>query len=406
MSQLTSQLGDNLISGILSGQKFRQFQSDLKTSEIQRQMLEQQMGFQQTMQPLLQAHQQALNDNERIRGQGLTLAQQLAEATYGATVDEAQARADTAKVGAETAKGMKDAQIGTAKATAAHQKALALKAQLDGLGDAGAGGMQFTPQDYSNLLDAWGVDSGEKGARDVMTKMLAGKVAEGQQRFEDNRTRINAVAEQNRAAAEASKASALHNEITGGAAISDLFAQAEPEVAQPLIAKLDAGGKLSPADYAKLAVSSYKRKSAAGASDSVVTTDPAEIASQTELGKNIETLYVQLNAAKRAKKELESGRPLKGEEASYFSTDSTDRKALIKQQDASIAELEDQIKFQEGRKKSVTKTTDRTAGGTTKSLSYPPEIIAYAKANNLSLKSNPTQAEIDQAIAFIKSKKK
>lgn len=405
MAQLTSQLGDNLISGILSGQKFRQFQSDLKTSEIQRQMLEQQMGFQQTMQPLLQAHQQAMNDNERIRGQSLTLAQQLAEATYGATVDEAQARADTAKVGAETAKGMKDAQIGTAKATAAHQKALALKAQLDGLGDAGAGGMQFTPQDYNNLLDAWGVDSGEKGARDVMTKMLAGKVAEGQQRFEDNRTRINSVAEQNRAAAEASKASALHNEIIGGAAISDLFAQAEPEVAQPLIAKLDAGGKLSPADYAKLAVSSYKRRSAAG-QDTTTVRSLADEKFQTDLGASINKLYDQLGEAKQRLTKT------KERVKSYWISSGKDE---IDAANADIQELQQQIKDRESQKASTSRTVDKenfngikndTSWMKNKSLSYPPEIIAYAKANNLSLKPNPTQAEIDQAIAFIKSKKK
>lgn len=403
MSQVTSQLGDSLISGILSGQKFRQFQSDLKTSEIQRQLLEQQKNYNDTMQPLLLAHQQTQLDNERIRGQGSLLANKLAEATYGSAVEEAGARARGASADADTAVATRQPKVDSAKATARHQSALALRAELDNIANAGDGGVQLLPHDYDNLLTSWGIPEGEKGTRDVMSKMLQGAVGQAQQRLNDNRALVAQTLETKKVEAESAQALALQRELTQGKDISDLFSQVDPEEAAPLIAKMESGGRLSPADYAKIAVSSYRRRQGT-AGDATVTTSPGEVEFQKKLGDELGTLYSQLNAAKRAKKELENGRELVGSEASIFSFDSTDRKRLVKQQEANIAELEDQIESTKSQLGTTTKTTVKS-GGTTKSLTYPPEVVAYAKANNLKLKDNPTAAEIAEALSFVKSKK-
>src|SRR4051812_8315081 len=105
-------------------------QSDLKTSEIQRALLEQSLNHNAVMQPLLMAHEQAAIDAEKSRTQTADLANKLAQATYASRVSESESGATTAKATADTALATKQATIESTKSRAQQEKARALQEQL------------------------------------------------------------------------------------------------------------------------------------------------------------------------------------------------------------------------------------------------------------------------------------
>ncbi len=410
MSRATANYGQDLISGILAGQKFKQFQDDAKNTALQRQLLEQQYNHNAIMEPLLMAHQDAATKAEQSRLDGFNIANRLASMTFDDTVAQGKASRSKSESEARVATATEGSKISRADSEARQAKAdagVATLAGLQGLARALQGDHEFTPADVGGLAKLMGIMGSSEADAGVIIPFYKNMLDQNVQKYKDDKNFVASKLAEQSAKTRSEAANALHNEVTAGAGISDLFAQAEPEVTAPLQAKLDAGGQLDSADYAKIAVSSYRRRMATAAKSTdgttTVTESPMDKTEQTDLGKLLVDLRTQLYAAKRSKKELEAG----GAPASptWLNSDSTDRENEIKQHEATIKELEDQIAEIRSQGKGVEKTTTKE-GIVNSPLKYPPEIIAYAKANNLLLKSNPTKEEIAQAIEFVKSAKK
>lgn len=410
MSQ-TAEYGDTLISGILSGQKFRQFQSDLKTSELQRQMLEQQMGFQATMQPLALEHQRAQIEGEKTRNITHDLINKFKEATFASGVAENEANALTAKSNASRADTEADVSAATAgdrkssaKSEAAWQKARLLQEQLKLVGESVTGDTKFTPEDYNNLMDEMGVVP-EKGTRELTAKLIAGQVSQAQQRHADNQAKIALAQESARAQMEARRGMMVSKIIQGGSVLSDMAAQ-NPEGYAAARAKLAEMYGEDVTTVADLAVESARRKQATAAKSTdgttVVTESPFEKTLQTKSADTYAGLREQLMAAKRAKKELEAGRRIpSSEDGSTFGIGGLSRKELIEQQQSKIDELQAQMEEIKSTAEPVSKTTAKISGpivnkSKAKAGGYSQAALDYAKSKGWILKPKPTQAEIDE----------
>lgn len=365
MSQVTSQFGESFITGLLAGQKMRQFQSDLKTSEIQRKLLEQEMGYKQTMQPLLMAHQQAQLDREKTLNEGSMLANKLAEATYGDAVAEsgsrakgasAQARGATAE--ADVSEATKGSRISAADSKANEARTQLLQERFKTLGMLGEGGVIFNPEDIPHVsAQIFGPPSGEKATDSLRDKMAAGLLTQGKQKYDANQAQIAALTEANKAQGEARKGQAVMSILQSGSMLSDMASQS-PEMYAAARSKLREMYGDEVVTVADLAVESARRRSATAAGNTTVTMDPADMEGQKDLGKNIETLYQQLSASKRTLASLEAGGDPISTKDNYWTTQGR-RDADKKTVKAEIAQLEDQIKSQEGRKKSVTRTEQK-----------------------------------------------
>lgn len=383
MSQYTSQLGSDFIGGLLSAQKFKQFQSDLQTSAIQRQLVEQQLQHQSVMQPLLMAHEKAVTAQEGLRNQGLTIANNLANMTFADKLSESSSAAKTAKVGADTAEATKGAMIEKTKADTELAKTHALKAGFDALSSvgatAGAGDQVFTPEDINNLLDSFGVPK-EAATRSVMGKVVANQIGEAQTKDKENRAKIDTYTQANLAQAEARRGIAIDRIIKGGSALSDLASQ-NPEGYQAAREFLRGEFGDTAVTIADMAVASARRKTTAGATGETTTTsDPGMAEYQKKLGDNLSVLLGQLQTAKREHKESVN------RDTGTFEFESTHKKEIKAKQDK-VDDLTDQIKEVKAELQPVVKKVDKggtaDVGAKLSSLEAQRVNVAQAKDEDL-----------------------
>lgn len=373
MSQ-TADYGDALISGILSGQKFRQFQEDAKNTALQRKLLEQQYSHNAVMEPLLMAHQNAATRAEQSRLDGYVIANQLAKATFDDTVAEKKATRLGAEADSRVSTATETSRISSAESKARAESARAGQETLVGLqGLIGSlkGAHSFSAADVGALAKQLGIIGTSEADAGVMLPMYKNMLDQSVKQYENDKNFVSSKLAEQEAKTRGAIAQAIQHEVLGGRGVSDLFSQAEPETAGPLIAKLDAGQNLSPADYAKLAVSSDRRSRAAAKntdSTTVVTSDPGALETSKILAQNIEKLYTQLGDAKL--KLAKTKERVKG----YYISSGADE---VTADEAEVKHYSDQIKEAEARKNSlgeVKKTTEKT----TEKNSKPSAELQFA----------------------------
>lgn len=414
MSQVTSQYGQDFIGGLLSAQKFKQFQSDLQTSQIQRQLLEQTLQHNATMQPLLQAHEQAATQNLQTQQQGYLLANQLAEmenpskATEAAgRATEAIARGRTATVAADTAEATKGQAIGEGNLMIQKHLAEILA----------PGGSSITDADILTQLKNSGAVGKTPADWTAMIQAVKPMIQQGQQTFQANQQVLQAHANEANAQAELHGYAAIGKASMVGKDISDLAASNPDQymasrdiLQQHLTDNIGEKGAQYVMDIADFKAKSARREAAERASgkggDTTTTTSPGDVEFQKKLGDELGHLYSELHTAQRAA--TETKQKTKGY---WFSSGKQEN------QDAQdkITQVQDQIDETKQKLSPTQKTVTRNPQGIQNDTNfmnkpaasgYPPEVIAYAKANGLPLKSNPTPAEVQEGIAYVASKKK
>ncbi len=203
----TDKWGDSLITGMLAGQKMQQFQSDFKTSELQRQLLEQTFKHNATMEPLMMAESQARRQREDVMRAGEEMKQALLASTFEAQASEMKSNAAYAGSRAEgeasktrVAKAIESADIAGATALTQQRKSAATGAQSDALRTAishlGDSNFEFSPYDISMLtkpvLDQLGVPD-EPASRAFWTSKALGEVQGMQEKHRQNLAVIDKV---------------------------------------------------------------------------------------------------------------------------------------------------------------------------------------------------------------------
>lgn len=405
MSQITADYGDDLVGGILAGQKFKQFQSDLKTSEIQRHLLEQSLQHNQIMQPLLQAHQQAENENAQITNQNLSLAHELAKRTFEPKAQLAQAEADTAKAGADVASATKQGQIDYTKARTgtaqAEERSMTIKA-LQELGGSLAGSHQFSDQDLEQLLTQNNMVGSGKADMSLMTHWARQGIEQGNQKLDENKAKINMYQSE---MDKNSRAKMTYDFAT----LSDMasqnpegFAAAKDQLKQMYHPDMvEAAGTLG--------VEAANRKSAAA--NATITTSPGDIKLQQDLAGSIKELTDKLYTEKQNKLTLEQGRNIPSkEDNSFMLMGGLSRKQLVKQSQERVDQIQSQIDEIKTQLAPVNKTITKSGakGTTAASTTYPPEVLEWAKKNLPAGKAlpPPTPELIAQWSDYVKKSKK
>jgi len=408
MSQATSQYGNMFIEGMLAGQKSKQLDVDLQTSEIQRKLLELNMAHTQIMNPLLQAHQQAQTRREQLAAENQQLATQLAKETYGDAVSESKSRAGKAATDLEESQ----ARLGDFKAGATsrdqERKAGALEAQTKalqaGLENLGSTSYEFSPYEISTLigpqLDQMNVPK-DPAVRNYWLNIAGGQIQAKQQRFRDNTQVLQAAIQEHQDRSAAARGQLIDNQIRSGTMLSDLASQA-PEwyaKARPGLAKVYGEEVLGPADAQ---VESVRRRGAAAGETNTETTSPVfDAEDQKNLAKHVAELRTMLSAARAKVGEAEDG---------TYLISSKDKAVTAAK--AKVAALEKEIEDTKAQARPVKRTNVKNPQGITNDTSWmkvPEDATSELATKVKSLigdlpKRKLKDSEIDQWVAALKAK--
>lgn len=309
MSQITQNYGQDFINGLLSAQKFKQFKSDLQTSQIQRSLLEQTLQHNATMQPLLQAHEQAVNENLNTQNESMLLANQLAQMEQPSKVEEAAGRATeatargrSATVQADTAEATKGQAIGEGN--------LAIQKHLAEL--LAPGGASITDADILAQLKNSGAVGKTPADWTAMVSVMRPMLDQQRQTYQANQGVLQAHANEANAQAELhgyaaiGKASMVGKDISDLAAVNpDQYMASRDQLQEHLTNTIGEKGAQYVMDLADFRAKTAKRDAADRASgkgvggDTTITTSPGDMEFQKKLGDELGTLRATLNTTKR-----------------------------------------------------------------------------------------------------------
>lgn len=408
MSQATSQYGNMFIEGMLAGQKSKQLDVDLQTSEIQRKLLELNMAHTQIMNPLLQAHQQAQTRREQLAAENQQLATQLAKETYGDAVSESKSRAGKAATDLEESQ----ARLGDFKAGATsrdqERKAGALQAQTkalsEGLENLGSMNWDFSPYEIKMLtdpqLDQLGVEKAP-ATRAYWYGQSEGILRAKQQKFRDNNQVLQAAIQEHQDRSAAARGQLIDSQIRSGTMLGDLASQA-PEWygrIRPGLAKLYGEEVLGPADAQ---VESVRRRGQSSGESTTETTNPVF---ESEMQKSLAKLFTEtLDLRDKAEEKV-----TEAENGTYIIRSKS--KAVAEAQ-AQVDKYNKKLEKIQAQARPVKKTNVKNPQGITNDTSWmkvPEDATSELATKVKSLigdlpKRKLKDSEIDQWVAALKAK--